>query len=363
MKYTLSVIVGIIIVAFIAFFYSTTAPMPHDMVKDVKDMVSSDNNKKNYPKYKEIVNPSGYVNTDHVTIGEHIGKKIVLLDIMTYSCINCIRTFPYLNQWYDSYKDDGLEIIGIHTPEFAFEHKKENVEKALGEYGITFPVVLDNDYSTWNAYGNRYWPRKYLIDLDGNVVYDHIGEGDYEETEAKIVELLEERAEKLGEQGSVEASGKTPEETAYNPQERRSPETYFGALRNKNFGSGRPGATGTKTFSVPEDATFHTLYLNGDWNIQPEYAESQDNDVRIVFNYSARNVFLVMEADEATKITVLRDGEVISEDIAGEDISNGSATIQTSRLYSLIEDPEYGEHSLEIIIHSPGLRAFAFTFG
>ena len=150
-------------------------------------------------RYQEIVGPSGFVNTDGITIRELIGQKIVLVDFMTYSCINCQRTFPYLNAWYGKYKDQGLEIIGIHTPEFAFEKDIDNVREAMKHFGISYPVVLDNDYATWNAYGNRYWPRKYLIDIQGNVVYDHIGEGDYEETEMKIRELLEERAQVLGE--------------------------------------------------------------------------------------------------------------------------------------------------------------------
>ena len=146
---------------------------------------------KNFPKFQEIVKPGGYVNTnDTVTIGQYVGKKVVLLDIMTYSCINCQRTFPYLVDWYKKYEDKGLVIIGIHTPEFAFEHNKDNVAKAMKKFGITFPVVLDNEYGTWNAYGNRYWPRKYLIDVDGYIIYDHIGEGGDDETELAIQKAL-----------------------------------------------------------------------------------------------------------------------------------------------------------------------------
>ena len=142
---------------------------------------------KRYSVAKEITTPDGFINTDGkpVTIGEFVGKKVVLLDIWTYSCINCQRTTPYLNAWYEKYKDDGLVIIGLHTPEFEFEKVYQNVLDATNRLGIKYPVVLDNDYSTWNAYQNRFWPRKYLIDIDGFVVYDHIGEGAYEETETK----------------------------------------------------------------------------------------------------------------------------------------------------------------------------------
>jgi thiol-disulfide isomerase/thioredoxin len=154
--------------------------------------------KMKYSMYKELVNPSGFVNSDPFQLKDIVGKKVILLDVMTYSCINCQRTFPYANAWYEKYKDKGLEIVAIHTPEFAFEHKIENVRDAMTKFGIKFPVVLDNDYGTWNAYGNNYWPRKYLIDIDGFVTYDHIGEGGYDETELQIKNALKERAERLG---------------------------------------------------------------------------------------------------------------------------------------------------------------------
>jgi thiol-disulfide isomerase/thioredoxin len=150
--------------------------------------------------YVEIVNPAGFVNTNDkpVKLSDYVGKQVILLDVMTYSCINCQRTFPYVNTWYEKYRDEGLIVVGLHTPEFAFEKDKTNVEKAMKEFGITFPVVLDNDYATWNALDNRFWPHMYLIDIHGNIVYDHIGEGAYAETESKIKELLTERENFLG---------------------------------------------------------------------------------------------------------------------------------------------------------------------
>jgi thiol-disulfide isomerase/thioredoxin len=150
-------------------------------------------------KYVEIVNPSGFVNSNNkpISIGEHVGKQVILLNVMTYSCSNCQATFPYVNTWYEMYKDEGLIVIGLHTPEFAFEKDKQNVTDAMKKFGITYPVVMDNEYSTWNALDNRFWPRKYLIDIHGDVVFDHIGEGAYEETEKKIKELLLERRKVL----------------------------------------------------------------------------------------------------------------------------------------------------------------------
>jgi len=143
---------------------------------------------KRYPVARKIVQPAGFINTqdgESITVESLIGKKVILLDIWTYSCINCLRTLPYLTAWHEAYADQGLQIIGIHTPEFDFEKEIDNVQRAVEAGGIKYPVVLDNDRGTWNAYENSYWPRKYIIDIDGFIVYDHIGEGGYDETEAK----------------------------------------------------------------------------------------------------------------------------------------------------------------------------------
>lgn len=146
-----------------------------------------------FRRAEEIVNPSGFINTDGVSISEARGEKVVLLDFWTYSCYNCQNTQPFINRWHDKYADDGLQVIGVHTPEFGFEREYANVEQAVREAGIEYPVVLDNSYATWNAYDQRYWPAWYLIDADGFVRYEHFGEGAYGETEAKIRELLAER--------------------------------------------------------------------------------------------------------------------------------------------------------------------------
>jgi len=177
---------------------------------DVQTM-SIQEKEKIYPAAKEIVAPAGFINVDNVKIQDLIGKKVILVDFWTYSCINCQRTLPYLTSWYEKYKDQGLEIIGVHTPEFEFEKKIENVQWAIDKYGIKYPVALDNDYGTWNAYANRYWPRKYLIDIDGYVVYDHIGEGAYDATEKKIQELLRERMVRLNLSGEVAGGMVSPE--------------------------------------------------------------------------------------------------------------------------------------------------------
>jgi thiol-disulfide isomerase/thioredoxin len=142
-------------------------------------------------RYTEFVNPSGFINAKPFSMADYIGKKIILVEFITYSCINCQRTFPFMKQWHETYAKDGLLVIGIHTPEFAYERDRDNVIAAMKKEGITFPIVQDNKYETWNAYNNRFWPHRYIIDYDGSVVFDHIGEGAYAETEAVIKQLLE----------------------------------------------------------------------------------------------------------------------------------------------------------------------------
>lgn len=300
--------------------------------------------------YKELANPSGFLNTEPFTLKGLIGKKVILIDFLTYSCINCQRTFPYLNAWYEKYKDQGLEIVGIHTPEFAFEKDIDNVREAMARFGITHPIVLDNDYATWRAYGNQYWPRKYLIDIHGAIVYDHIGEGAYEETEMKVRELLAERAKVFGEQSSVRegalASDAMPETAVH----ARSPETYFGSLRNEYFINGRRSISGEQTLAVPSSIIPNALYLSGTWSITPEYAESVSG-ASVFCRYNAREVYLVAEADTPVEIEIRQDGVT------------KIMTIRESKLYTIISNLEPGEHLLEIRVRSGKVRLYAFTFG
>lgn len=311
--------------------------------------------------FVEIVNPAGFVNTNDqpFKIADYVGKQVILLDIMTYSCINCQRTFPYVNAWYEKYKDEGLIVIGIHTPEFAFEKDKKNVEAAFEEFGIKFPVVLDNDYETWNALGNRYWPRKYLIDIHGNIVYDHIGEGAYEETEAKIQELLKERAAVLSSSIEIEndlvASSINEQKTTS-----RSPETYFGSYRNELLANGEVGKVGVQTLTIPSKLNPNTLYLGGSWNITGEYAEAKEG-ATLQYRYNAKEVYIVAESSDTGTIEVWQDGKLVDGE-AGVDAPSGRASVSPSRLYKLINNNEAGEHLLELKV-SPGVKLFAFTFG
>ncbi len=311
---------------------------------------SSDTTPVSGTPYAEITNPSGFLNTEPLTISELVGKKVILVDFMTYSCINCQRTFPYLVAWYDRYRDQGLEIIAIHTPEFAFERDINNVRSALERFGIAYPVVLDNEYATWRAWGNQYWPRKYLIDIHGSVVYDHIGEGAYEETEMKVRELLAERAEALGQTPGDEGA-LASEAIAQTDNEARSPETYFGSSRNEYLGNGARGRAGEQTLAIPSLLLPNMLYLGGTWNITPEYAEATAG-ASVSYRYYAKQVHVVAEAAASASIEVWQDGVMIK-----------TIRVEESTLYTLISDPAAGEHALELRIRGAGVRLFAFTFG
>ncbi len=321
-----------------------------------------------FPQYREITNPSGFVNTSSVTLGGLVGKKVILVDFMTYTCINCIRTFPYLNAWYDKYRDQGLEIVGIHTPEFAFEKNLGNVQKAMQKYGITFPVVLDNDYGTWNAYDNNYWPRKYLIDIDGKVVYDHIGEGNYEETEEKIQELLREKMARDNQAAMTVPTDIVQPQVVAEPTRGQSPEVYFGSDRNRTLANGTVGIRGEQTLQRPINIAPNALYLGGTWNFDGEHIENKTRNAQIIYRYTAQNVFFVASAAKPVKLNVLRDGKPLTRETAGSDIQfegdQSYVLIQTEQLYHLINDTAGpGQHLLELEATSPGLNAYTFTFG
>lgn len=321
-----------------------------------KDMTRSFKEEQ-YRTYKEIVNPAGFVNSEPFQLADLVGKKVILLDIMTYSCINCQRTFPYLRDWYAKYKDQGLEIVAIHTPEFAFEKDKKNVEGAMKEFGLTFPVVLDNEYGTWNAYGNRYWPRKYLIDIDGHIIYDHIGEGNYDETEEKIVDALNERARRFGLTAVSSTIGGTQAELTSSVRI-QSPETYLGGLR----GDYRNTPVGGTIFSLPQTVEQDRAYLVGKWIVTDEYVQPAEVGASIVYRYRAQKVFLVMGSDTSGTIEVYRDGNIVT-DGAGSSVSSGKILVQDETLYRLIEDTSWGEHTLELKFLDLDIKAFAFTFG
>jgi thiol-disulfide isomerase/thioredoxin len=321
---------------------------------------------KKYEVGKEISTPDGFINTDSITVEELIGKKVILVDFWTYSCVNCQRTLPYLNDWHDTYADDGLVILGIHTPEFEFEKKYENVLRAVEKYNIEYPVVLDNDFSTWRSYNNRYWPRKYLIDIDGYIVYDHIGEGAYDETEAKIVELLNEKNRVLGESDIImEKSDAVGEQVDFSKI--KSHETYLGSDRmqylQNDFGAQCAGTF--CEYESLEDLSLGEYSLDGLWRVEKESATVGSKNASIKINFSASKVNLVAGSQTPVQAKILLDGSIIAANQAGYSVDNdGFVTFSEHDLYNLVDlRGSYEEHVLTIEFQEAGVDAFAFTFG
>ncbi len=307
--------------------------------------------KKNGIPAPELVGISGYINTDGIKISDLVGKKVILVDMWTYSCINCQRTLPYLTMWYEKYKDKGLEIIGVHSPEFEFEKKYDNVKRAVEKWVIKYPVVLDNEHATWNAFMNRYWPHKYLIDIDGYVVWDHIGEGGYDEAERKIQELLEERMTKLGMEGVIPREISEVKAPKIEFGKINTPEIYLGyAFTRGNFGNkeGLPVAKEV-VYSIPDSIASNNVYLEGTWFVDNDHVRLVSDTGKVVLKYDAKNVNIV--ASSNSELSVFVDGKHVQDiHISAED------------LYSLV-DAEYGKHTLVFDVKGVGFKLYTFTFG
>jgi cytochrome c biogenesis protein CcdA/thiol-disulfide isomerase/thioredoxin len=282
--------------------------------------------------------------------------RVVLIDFWTYTCINCIRTLPYLKAWDAEYRDDGLTIVGVHSPEFAFEKDAGNVADAIGDYGIRYPVVQDNELGTWSAFANQYWPAKYLIDAEGHVRYVHFGEGDYEQTEAAIRALLAHAGDRrLGSEAE-------PGEVESIDPELRTPETYLGYARAEGWVNGpQPGA---KDYGEPDPSSLdlNQFAYGGAWQVGPESATAL-RDASLALSFQARRVFLVLGSSAQSRdVEVLLDGDRIADADAGTDVQDARATITEQRLYRLVDLPEAGRHSLTLRF-DPGVSGYAFTFG
>ncbi|HET8581014.1 MAG TPA: redoxin domain-containing protein [Candidatus Paceibacterota bacterium] len=370
---TRRIILAIVVLAIIGVIAAIELAKPHVSATEVttpglassspavQDVVAS--KAEVYPRAIELADPTGFINAAPFTIQSLIGKKVILIDFWTYSCINCQRTIPYLNAWYAKYKDYGLVIIGIHSPEFGFEKVYDNVKEAVERAGITYPVVLDSAMATWTAYKNLYWPREYLIDIDGFIVHDHIGEGGYQETEDAIRHALIERAQRLGLATSTIPGGYVTPAGALTPNGVNSPETYFGAMRNEYFGNGTPGQVGTSTFSVPQTLALNHFYLGNQWAIKQEYAQSASAGASVTYEYDATDVYLVASDPLGARVEVLLDGKPIPDAMAGDDVSGGILTVKEDRLYSIVKGASPGVHTLELKSDQPGLEIYTFTFG
>ncbi|MBI4457980.1 thioredoxin family protein [Candidatus Uhrbacteria bacterium] len=295
---------------------------------------------------------------------EELRGKVVLIDFWTYSCINCIRTLPYIVSWDKKYRGLGLVIIGVHTPEFAFEQKESNVRDALKRHGIAYPVAMDNDYGTWNAYGNRYWPAKYLFDAEGRLRYAHFGEGEYDVTEKNIQDLL-------ADAGGVAAEAPVtviPESTDFSKI--GTSETYLGYGRMEYQANEEEILRDrVQEYVLPADVARNRFAYGGRWLVRSENGTLAEAPGSVVIRYVASGVNLVMGAEtSAVRAEVLIDGKPVPVGMRGADlVVQGGRTymrVSAERLYNVIDAKgAYGEHLLEIRFLDAGVRVYAFTFG
>ncbi len=287
----------------------------------------------------DITTTGEWLNSPPLTSND-IKGKVVLIDFWTYSCINCLRTLPYIKSWYQQYKDKGLVIIGVHAPEFDFEKNKANVQKAIKRFEINYPVVQDNDHLLWNRFSNQYWPAHYLINKQGQIVYTHFGEGNYDVTEKAIRALLDEK-------GDMAKTPNKPDGYTLN----QTPETYLGTSRAERLAFAEP---------LKQDEWM----LSGGWKRDAEFSQSDASGASLKMQFRGGKVFLVLGTADGkpTKAKILYNGKP-AIDVGGKDVKDGVVEITDHRLYELIDLKKNGGGLFELQSSGAGLRAFAFTFG
>ena len=339
--------------------------------------------KSQFKKAPEFAQISGYINTPNnspLTLSSLKGK-VVLLYVWTYTCINSIRPMPYIDDWNQKYSNKGLVVVGVHSPEFQFEKKYSNVKDAVQRFGIRYPVILDSDHGTWNAYGNNYWPRFYLIDAQGYIRYDHIGEGNYDQIEKSIQSLVAERAALMG---AKEISFNTKPTTLIKPaslyyidlRQSTTPEIYTGYSTARTTLGNPEGFKPDQTvsYSIPPNTNFKPsiVYLQGKWKNNPDNMELQNDTGRIVLLYYAKSVNII--AGGSGGGVVINDKELgggaaattsaTSNKSVGEDLSSdGSFRIDGQRLYNLAIHNNYAAHYIIIDVKGKGFQFYTFTFG
>jgi cytochrome c biogenesis protein CcdA/thiol-disulfide isomerase/thioredoxin len=305
-------------------------------------------NKKN--SAPELVGITDWLNSPPLSL-KALQGTIVLIDFWTYSCINCIRSLPYIKKWYDTYKDKGLTIIGVHTPEFEFEKNRAHVEDAIKRFDIHYPVAMDNDYKTWQAYDNHYWPAHYLIDKQGTIVEHHFGEGNYTETENAIRQLL----------NLQPLSASVPEKTTHIT----TPETYLGYERAQQY---KPDMTIQKDkvviYSYKGTLIDDHVELKGAWLIKADSIQAESNTSSLTINFLAQQVCIVMESPKPQPVTVLLDGKPVPMHYQTKDMDkDGHIIVNAPRMYEIIDmKNNYSRHLLTLEFQR-GTIAYVFTFG
>ncbi|ANH67417.1 cytochrome c biogenesis protein DipZ [Mitsuaria sp. 7] len=298
---------------------------------------------------------------------EALRGKVVLIDFWTYSCINCLRSLPYVKAWAEKYRDQGLVVIGVHAPEFAFERDVDNVRKAARDLGVGYPIAVDNNFAIWRAFANRYWPAHYFIDGQGRVRFKHFGEGEYAHSEAVIQQLLRENGSGRMDSGTVEVQAKGVE-SAGGRQEVSSPETYVGYERAERFAS-KPAAAHDQpgTYAAPAQLALNDWALDGTWRVGPQQATALKPQARVVYRFHARDLHLVLGSPAGTSVRfrVTLDGQRPGAAHGVDVDADGSGTVSGQRLYQLIRQGEgpLKDHGFSIEFLDPGVLVYAFTFG
>jgi cytochrome c biogenesis protein CcdA/thiol-disulfide isomerase/thioredoxin len=306
------------------------------------------------PEAPQFTGIDHWLNSSPLTMAGLRGK-VVLLDFWTYSCINCIRTLPYVEGWYRKYAAEGLVVVGVHTPEFAFEHDTGNVAAAIARFGITYPVAQDNEYATWTVFGNEYWPADYLIDATGHIRSTHFGEGGYNQTETEIRELLAQ----AGKTALPSAASAAPAPPIIANQ---TPETYIGTDRAASFASPQTAAPGPNSYTFPSSLPNDGFAVSGTFDFQAQYATATVAGDKLELSFYARDVYLVAAADSPVPATVSvtgATGAAVTEDVA----AGGSMTIGLARLYHLVHLPSAARGTVIVTFNRAGARCYSFTFG
>jgi thiol-disulfide isomerase/thioredoxin len=309
--------------------------------------------------FPSLAGATGWLNSQPLTPAGLRGK-VVLVDFWTYTCINWLRTGPYVRAWSQAYRDDGLVVLGVHTPEFSFEHEIDRVRCATEEREIDYPVALDNDYAVWSAFDNHYWPALYLLDREGTIRDHHFGEGRYEQSERVIQRLLGVEREPV----SVEASGV---EVEADWEHLGSPETYLGSARAEHFASPDADAIDQRrAYELPQRLSLNHWALAGEWTIGREKVVLDQAGGSIAYRFHARDAHLVLSAGtrEPIPFQVRLDGEAPGPSHGVDVDSDGNGLLEEGRLYQLVREHDtIRERTLEITFVEPGVEAYVFTFG
>jgi len=354
MKRSTQIVIAVLALVVIgAAIVASRSPMPTNLLPSFSQPspLTASSTSSDLPVLADAMPPFGgitkWYNTanDQPLTPESLKGKVVLVDFWTYSCINCIRTYPFLKSMHDKYADKGLVIVGVHTPEFAFEADPNNVGREIEKNGLKYPVALDATYQTWNAYNNQYWPAEYFFDRQGRLRHVHFGEGEYDQSEEAIRALLAENGEMLEPMGTA-----VPTQDFSDIQ---TNETYFGLNRGNAFMGGPQDANKDTDFTLASTVAPNQWSLGGTWRFTPEHIESRAADATFRFNIQANETHLVMDATDGKDkhVDVYVDGKKV-----------GSIIVNASTLYTVAKTKDGKRHVIELRIHEAGVRLYAATF-